>query len=313
MATGAGQLEGYVTLDVTKLQLPTTAVTSNFTLDPQGLLYVADSTNFTAQSGAVYFANTGAGTTYSNTSDEITIINKSSYAVDVTVGVSLKNDAGEALSQIKLVDKDSLASATDPSLYFGVITNSDDPVAITADGQAIKATAEEVPLVDGSTVTDGYILKAETSDPTSDGSMTASPNGKYYYYDLTTGYTPGTDQTITFKMTGATNNVEGWKDVTEKVAAKLTYTIEKHVDAYLSATSVTSSNNVVTATLPDGVTITKVIVTKPDGSTADWTSNGNATISDATIKFKASALSSGVGRTLTVSFSDGHTEDLLIE
>jgi hypothetical protein len=288
-------------------------VTSDFTLDPQGLLYIADSTNFTAQSGAVYFATTGSGTTYSDTSDAITITNKSSYAVDVTVGVSLKNKAdGEALSQIKLVDKDSLASATDPSLYFGIITNSGDPVAITADGQTIQATAKEVPLTDGTTVTDGYVLKAETTDPTG-GNMDPSPNGKYYYYDLTTGYTPGTDQTITFKMTGATNNVEGWKDVTEKVAAKLTYTIEKHVDAYLSATSVTSSNNVVTATLPDGVTITKVIVTKPDGSTADWTSNGNATISDATIKFKASALSSGVGRTLTVSFSDGHTEDLLIE
>jgi hypothetical protein len=308
MVTGTGKFEGYVTLDVTKLVLPTSAV-SDFAIDPQGLLHVANDTGYGTENGAVYFTNAGGG--HSDTSDEITIKNKSSYAIDVTVGVSLQTSAGAALSQIKLVDKDSLATATDPSLYFGIIKGSDDPVAITADGQTISASAEAVPLVNDTDITAGYKLFAAQSDPGIEG-VTQSPAGYYYYYDLTSDYAPGAEQTITFKMTGATNNVEGWKDVTENVAAKVTYTVKKHTDAYLSATSITSSSNVVTATLPEGVTIKSIKLTKKDGSTADWKSNGVATVSGSTITFKASAVTSNAGGSVAVTFSDGTVETLTL-
>jgi hypothetical protein len=310
MVNGTGTLEGYVTLDVTKLVLPTTAVTSEFTLDPQGLLHVGNSSQFNTDSGAVYFENTG--NTFSDTSDAITIKNKSSYAIDVTVAVSLQNSEGSALSQIKLVDKDSLATATDPSLYFGIIKNDSDTVAITTDGQTITASAKEVPLVNNDGATAGYQLVATQTDP--NNGLSASKNGYYYYYDLTSGYAPGTDQTITFKMTGATNDVEGWKDVTESVAAKLTYTVKKHVDSYFGdVTSVSASNNVVTATLPEGVTIKTVVITKVDGSQVDWTANGNATVSGAKITFVTGAITPNVGGTLTVTYSDGHTDVLTIQ
>jgi hypothetical protein len=227
LGSGTGTSEGYVVLDVTKVVLPT-AATVDYAIDPQGLLNKADGTAYGTEGAAVYFKNgTGDTATYSDTSDAMTIKNKSSYAVDVAVTVGVKNGSGEALSQIKLAEKDALASAKDPSLYLGVLVGTDEK-AVTKDGQTVSATAAAVPVVDGTSVTAGYQLVATK---TAKDGVTASASGYYYYYDLTSGYTPGTDQIVSFKLTGATNGVEAWKDVTETVATSLTYTITKHSDA----------------------------------------------------------------------------------
>jgi hypothetical protein len=317
MATGEGKLEGYVTLDVTKLVLPTSAVTSDFTLDPQGLLHVADPTNYKTESGAVYFTNAGTSTTYSDTSDAITIKNKSSYAIDVTMTVKLT--AGDAdLTKIKLAEsKEALETAKDPSLYFGVImTDAENSeattTAITKSGQTVDAKAAAVPLAtaDGADGK-GYELKAVTSDPGIDG-VTASPNGKYYYYDLTSGYTPGDEQTITFKLTGATNDVEGWEDVDETVKAAITYTIKEHVDAYVSASTISSTSNTVNVTLPEDVTISSIWLTDPTtGASGNW--SNAATVKNGVITFTAASVAKKVGCYVTITYSDEHTDKITIE
>jgi hypothetical protein len=227
LGSGTGTSEGYVVLDVTKVVLPT-AATVDYAIDPQGLLYKAEAATYKTDGAAVYFKNTSESgdVTYSDTSDAMTIKNKSSYAVDVAVTVGVKNGSGEALSQIKLAEKDALASAKDPSLYLGVLVGADEK-AVTKDGQTVSATAAAVPVVDGTSVTAGYQLVATK---TAKDGVTASASGYYYYYDLTSGYTPGTDQIVSFKLTGAANGVEAWKDVTETVATSLTYTITKHSD-----------------------------------------------------------------------------------
>jgi hypothetical protein len=309
LVTGSGALEGYVTLDVTKVVLPTAAVTDDFKIDPQGLLYKADSSKFGTSGAAVYF--TKSDSTYADTSDEITIKNKSSYAIDVTLAVGLTNGSNEALSQIKLVEKDALTDAKDPSLYFGVVSGSD-TTAITKDGQTVKASAKAVPEVDGTTVTEGYELKATNSDPSN--GTTVSPSGYYYYYDLTSGYTPGTDQIITFKLTGATNGVEGWKDVTETVSAKITYTIAKHVDSYCDKTSVSSTDNIITITNAD-VTVSSVSITKLDSTEMKLTSGTQYTYAKAkgTVTLSAAgAMNANVGGTINITYSDGKVDTLEI-
>jgi hypothetical protein len=304
LATGTGTSEGYVVLDVTKVVLPA-AATVNYAIDPQGLLNKADSNTYGTAGAAVYFTNaatTDDGTaTYSSTSDALTIKNKSSYAVDVTLTVGVKNGSSTALSDIKLVDKDALATATDPSLYLGVIAG-DKTTAVTSDGQTVTATAKEVPEVNGDDVTSGYKLVATKTEK--DG-VTPSELGYYYYYDLTDDYTPGTDQTVSFKLTGAVNGVEAWKDVTETVATSLTYTITKHEDVDLTTTVTAGSSSdgskyyfkptdaatsVTSAVVYDKTTKTKLGTVASDACSI--AGSGNVLITKAGVK-TASGLSSG--------------------
>lgn len=345
-----GKLEGYVVNNVTRVVLPT-ASTTTFTLDPQGLLGIADNTKYTAGEGAVYFANAGTpavnyavgdtvyiadgsdtsaaittgtlgtdffatsdtghtlahtltaddtgvvGTvktpagaaTYSNTSDELVVVNKSSYAVDVTVKVAIAEaTANAALEDISLVAQENLASATTPSLYLGIdlngtttaMTSATQTVSDTADAVPMKAAAvkyavgDKVYIADGGdataaittgtlgtdffatsdtghtlertltaddtavvntavktpAVSNGYELKSSTNSSDAPAGTTVSPNGYYYFYALDNGYTSQPGEKVAFKLTGATNNVEGWKDVTEQVKATVTYTITEHTD-----------------------------------------------------------------------------------
>jgi hypothetical protein len=319
LATGTGTSEGYVVLDVTKVVLPA-AATVNYAIDPQGLLNKADSNTYGTAGAAVYFTNAATtddgSATYSDTSDALTIKNKSSYAVDVTLTVGVKNGSSTALSDIKLVDKDALATATDPSLYLGVIAG-DKTTAVTSDGQTVTATAMEVPEVNGDDVTSGYKLVATK---TAKDGVTPSELGYYYYYDLTDGYTPGDDQTVSFKLTGAVNGVEAWKDVTETVVTSLTYTIEKHVDKKApsianTTPTVSAKTDTVTVSYDLGVgglaaTGVSSVVNKAAGAAVP-TARYSINTDDKTITFDATfvtnnydAIESTDGLTITVTFDD---------
>ena len=319
-STGTGQLEGYVTLDVTKVVLPT-STTTKFTLDPQGLLNKADSTKFTQGEGAVYFANVSAGAiggfAYSDTSDELEIINKSSYDVDVSFQIGITGNK-TALSQIQLVEQASLATATGPSLYLGVTTSGSalNTVAVTADAQIVTAAALKVPAVSGSSITEGYDLVATSAAVTG---VKQSPNGYYYYYDLTPGYVPGEDQKIHFTLTGATNNVEGWQNVTEQIATKITYTIAKKWDGSYTmitggAYSRSSTDNDYEVSFKGGVSqgISKIeLSTSATNASPLVVPAGAYSISGTTLKINGTANTTigtgGVGTTryFTVTFDDG--------
>ena len=379
---GDGQLEGYVTLDVTKVTVPTSA-TMDFTLDPQGLLNKASSTDYKITSGAVYFANTGSK--YSDTSDPLEIVNKSSFPVNVAVKVDLEAKGtpdNSALSSIKLAEsKTALATETDPALYFGVIKNADDAVAITSSGQTVDASLDAVPMVEASrnykagdvvyiadaannsdaittgtlgtdfkatsdtgytqkhivtaedtaviaatkaAVTTGYELNAVAEASASQDikdKLTVSPNGYYYYYDLTSGYTSQAGEKVSFKLTGATNNVEGWGDVTETVAANVTYTLTKAEEAkdVISATLIAGQPMVVK------IPTTKMIVNEVriDGATgpiptARYTCNADGTNmvitfdSTFTTNNKDGIINAGNNVKFTVTFGDTTTTEFFV-
>lgn len=312
---GDGSLEGYVNKDVFRVVLPTIQ-NVNFTLDPQGLLNKADSAKYPTASGAVYFENapTGSATdpTYSNTSDEITIYNKSSY--DVEVGLSVTLDTGD----VTLAAKDALASAKTPSLYLGLIKGTDAAAAITsASYESAAATVTKVPEADGTTVTKGYQIKANTSAVEG---VEESPNGYWYTYELTPGFADTDAQKISYKLEGACDSAADWSKIDKAVTAKVAWTITKVGQPSISgkAYSISNTNTFTVKNVDSTATISSINMSK-DGTTVAasvpascYSLTGTTLTIDGT---KNTAIGSGgVGGTryFIVTFSDGTEVKFLV-
>lgn len=310
---GDGSLEGYVNKEVFRVVLPTIQDV-NFTLDPQGLLKKANSTKYTLGPGAVYFANTPSGggdATYSNTSDEITIYNKSSY--DVEVGLSVTLDTGD----IALAAKDALANATAPSLYLGLKKDTDAAVAITTPSyESTAATVAAVPEADGTTIQKGYEIQASQTKPADNPDAVASPEGYYYSYGLTSGFADTDAQKVTYKLEGACDSKADWSGIdTEAVTANVAWTITKAGEPRISGSTFSRSNTANTFAMKNITQEIKSISISADGTTPALDVPINAysvdstkttlTINGSTAGIGAAAV--GQVRYFIVTFADGST------
>lgn len=222
---GSGNLEGIVDKDVFKVKLPTTAAgDTNFILDPQGLLKIADASKYKIGAGAIYFKNkdaAGGADTYSNTSDAIEIINKSSY--DIDVAFSVKVELPEGVQMVK--SEDALANATAPSIYLEMKESED-----TA-GTALKAgeNIAEVKLVDKvpEAAGTGYEIKATAK---ADGS------GYDYTYELGASFDETAAEKASYTLTGKCDTVADWSAVNEleddkkTVKTTIVWSAKKHED-----------------------------------------------------------------------------------
>ncbi len=163
-STGAGASEGHVEKKATRVILPTVATDGEetvspyrYTMDPERLIAVTAAEKYTnvkypqaSDDKGVYF-NNGAITggsddgkiQYTNTSNRQTVVNKSSHAINLTV--TAEAVATEGGTDIPLVKQSDLASATDASLYLGLIVGEDDE-AISAEIAADKAATTTVSL-----------------------------------------------------------------------------------------------------------------------------------------------------------------------
>lgn len=310
--TGDVEFEGYVNKDVFRIILPTVNQ-MDFTLDPQGLLNVADAAKYTIAEGAVYFANAvdGGSPTYSATSDAITIKNKSSYPLDVDLKVKLNN----VPEGIKLVEESALANATSPSLYLGLKVNNDAPVAITS----ADYTAKKQQVAD---IMDSYEIKFTTTDP---GGGVASPNGYFYSFELDSAFDDATAPSISYSLTGKCDSTADWSEVNfSSVTAEIVWSCAKQssvvAETSISGTAYSRTNTANTYTIAwasamadSDKTITSVLGSV-DGTTNSATTfasnayslSGNTlTINGTLAPFGAGAV--GQTRYIIITFGDGST------
>lgn len=252
------ELEGYVDKHVYDVTLPTIPTGEGvktgfeFVADPQGLLSTADKTTYPDGAGAVYFqtkaaveaddtqtpAVTASPAEYSADSKDVTIINNSSFDVDVSLKIDVTTDG----SGLTLAEEAALATATTPSLYLGLIkrgsTDTETSVAATKTAKETLAKIGEAEFeTDGSVKTQGYAVLAMSDDVYTDSnttadekkgfSTTASPSGYHYKYGLTDGYDPETNGTkLSYAITGACDSKTDWSKVdTSKVDIDMVWTI----------------------------------------------------------------------------------------
>ena len=291
-ATGTGTSIGHLDKEITTVTLPTNTDTIfNYYVDPERVIDLAgkltDDTAVTKNADGVYFKQ--KDNSYASSSEAVEFEGKNSVAVDVSVAAEVTANAGG--KDIELVaDEDALTAATTPALLMKLTVGTDTKV-ITSEGAAAKAKLDGVP--------NNFEVKVD--------------NGAYVY-SAKVGATGWAKTAV--KLSGKTNNMEISSDMTAP-AIKLTWTIEKHVDSYLSATTMTASSNSVTLSLPDETTLSKVELTLTDGTGAAELTNGSQyTLTGTTLTVPAENITSWVGANYTkvvVTFSDGKSEIITLQ
>jgi len=241
---GSGSLEGFVDKDVFVVTLPTTP-NADFKIDPQELLLATkgssnlklDGSDMVAGYGDdILFIGDGAGN-YLSESKNISIVNKSTFAVDVSVGAKLTgltkaNDSdGKGGYTIDVIGKDA-SFATNTAIKMkltATLTNGDgtEYVLTDGDGNEIDTTV----YLDNSTagVTNTVKLDA-TADLTKAYEYKKSEQG-VYSYGLKADLSQAKFNTATFNLSGTVNATADWtnfsKDSSADLSVTITYSIAK--------------------------------------------------------------------------------------
>ncbi len=138
--TGAGELEGHLDQSKLSVTLPTNGDTATFkyTIDPEGLIAATQAAKYP---GTTYNSTTGvyfqtSEKNYTDKSGKLKVINRGSVDADVTVEVSVADNSG--ITAMKA--KDGFTEAGAEELYLGLLVNDDAGIAVSATGDAGKAT-----------------------------------------------------------------------------------------------------------------------------------------------------------------------------
>lgn len=293
---GSGDLEGYISKEVFKVVLPTNS-DANFTLDPQGLLKVADSNAYGIGAGAIYFANVGdSGTTYSNTSDPFEIINKSSYDIDVDFSVKVTLPEGVTM----VASEDDLDNATTPSVYLAMKEADDASVTVLKAGENTAATkqVDAVPEDTTNTTKDdatGYLITA-----------TGSAGNYTYKYELGAKFDVDSADRASYTLTGRCDTKADWSALEGKnVTTEIVWSAKKHTDSVLSVSSVSASNN--TLTVNEGFTVTKVTLVQTTGNEIVARAGSHYNFANGTLALQTTMLSGNVGGSLRIELTKEDT------
>lgn len=303
--TGSGTMAGYLENEVFNVVLPTMSVDDRgemnslkFLIDPQKL--ITASQGDTLPNGAsfdpgktMYFSvTTGGGIRYTDTSDTFTVINKSTMDTDITVRAEVSN-LGDGSGKIKLSDDRSFSGDTAASMYMAIRKVGGAAVPISENGASLTGTIGGKPeAYKVSVVSGGGFMLTQKRD---------FDDSKFERY--------------MFQVTGASNANGDWSGVynaSTSPSLTLTWTIVPHVDSYLDKTTISALDPTVTATLPDGVTVRKIVVSY-NGLTAEMTEPTYYTKNGSTYTFVPEKVATWIGGTITFTYSDGHADILTIQ
>ncbi|MBE5843394.1 MAG: hypothetical protein E7302_04325 [Butyrivibrio sp.] len=297
-ATGTGTNTGHLDTDVYTAVLPTdTAIADffNFTIDPENILATADKfTDGSTAAGAdfankdlVYFKQaSGATKAYASTSQAAEVGAKNYADVDVSVEATI-GAAADGKTIIPMVSTaDELTAATTPSLFL-----------------QLKVGTKTVPV----TATGASTVEKITGQPTNFDTKYDSASGGYKLAEKES--VTWTNNTAGVQLIG---KVKGGEVATNVVApiVTLTWSVGLHSDSYLSESSVAAgADRELTMTLPDGVTVTGMTITKTAGTTATGTSGTHYVVSGNKLTLKNVA---ATWASVTIKYSDNHTDTVTV-
>lgn len=261
----------------------------NYIADPNDLLSTAKdhgslgaSATIETNKGILFQSDTNK---YGPTSKKFEIESQNMQDIDVTVAVKVK-EAGDSF--IKYASADTFTDSTDNELYLaltnGLTADDLETAPLTASGATMTQTAAGV---EGN-----YELKYNTTD------------SKYEYALKGSGTTAWNK--VAFDMTGAINTAAEWGEGVKFPKLEVTWSYAEHVDAYVSAASVSTAAKSLTLSLPTGVTVSKVELVLSGNPTT--LANGNQYSVSATAITFAKYASSWVGGSLKITYSDGHVD-----
>lgn len=208
--TGSGRVEGIVNTDVYQVVLPTVSnQTFNFIIDPLELINQTDGAGYGGKTfeadSTLFFRRTdsGAKEDYSSASNPITITNRGSAPIEVSLNVSM---ISSSLGGIRMTDDREFKGDTGASLYMAV-ADGDHIMPVGTRGVSVKTTLDAAPK---EAFEYGYNKE----------------KGRYTYA-LKKNMDSGVFSTRSFQITGAANKNGDWSDFTEaspeiKISWKIT-------------------------------------------------------------------------------------------
>lgn len=213
-ATGKVEGAGIKNKDVFSVVLPAVTDSSvSITLDPELLITATDNaahSNAEFEKGAsLFFANDGGK--FSSTSDAITITNKSSMSIDVSVTAKITGNTDAPL----VADK-TFGGSPRPAIYMAIVDERG-----------------ETPIAEGSTGTEVTKLVKGAKE----GSYKVTYSGSAYDYTLDSGADADASNfsSYTFSLTGACNTAADWSGLTSLAPnVELVWEIDKHNDATMT-------------------------------------------------------------------------------
>lgn len=197
VGTGVGAMEGSVNTDIYQVVMPTNAEgVFDFILDPQGLINETGAAAYDGKTfeedSTVFFRRMDGEVEedYSSKSDAVTIVNKSSMAVDVSLKVEV---VASSMEGIAMTDDGEFKDDTSASLYLAV-DDGENVVPIGKGGASIETTIGAAP--------DGAYEYAYDSE-----------NDRYTY-----GLRGDLDEDVfdaySFRLVGAANGKGDWSELT---------------------------------------------------------------------------------------------------
>ena len=214
--TGGATYEGDLPDEIVEVVLPTLSEddeTFNFIVDPNKLLAAAGASgslgDVTFGDGILFFPNADADgeiSSYSSSSDSLTVVNKSTESVKVTLSVAITTAGDYTLS----TTKDFSGDDDESHLYLALVAGEGDD----AETEVLASTGAEIEVTVGRT----------------DSAFEVVHDGTEYKYQLTTeASAAGYDgwQSTSFHMEGAGNENAEWSSDDTAIA----FTVEWEVSA----------------------------------------------------------------------------------
>lgn len=253
---GSGDIEGYVDKDVFTVTLPAIA-NVNFSIDPQELKLATQTDDAKYQlDGAEAVEGYGDKVLFKDAegndvtkSGDITVVNKSTYAVDVKLDIKLTGleKTGDDGYKIEVVNDsvEDFAWGTDTAISMKVTPSQGEP------GEAPEAPPEENPEEGGEEPEetpadngDTYLTDAaagvsvtSTVDAIADITEAYEVKGNKtdgYTYGLKDDVSGVTFNQVTFNLSGSVNKEANWanfnKDASKALKVEIAYTVDKHSD-----------------------------------------------------------------------------------
>lgn len=181
----------------------------NFILDPQGLLYETNATHYgggmVEEGASLLFHNNSGSYSFSRYSDRLTVANRSTVPVTVTVSASVSN-----LDGIGLVENDDFSGNETPSIYLAIVDDEGNVQPLSKDREnSISWIMQAAPE-------NAYVFKVNETDQIYECVLSGNPE--------TIGF-----DTYSFGLLGSCNLNADWKNVSVHPIV----TIQWHVDPLL--------------------------------------------------------------------------------
>ena len=333
--TAHGSSIGYVDDHKIDMTLPTVGNTTlDYVADPQRIVNIFEAQQaakgvvtsdgstsvlpngdpVVANVAGIYFNTTSGG--YLPTSERLRAINNGSDRVVVTVTVTAEDNANNiAFTTTKSsADASAIANKTydtgAPSLYMAinheVYTKSAGVHSVTTSGAAAIQ-----PTTNGGSVTTTFSV-----DGTPENYEYATNGTNSFTYKKIDGISSTDERNwnyAEFYLDGflSYTNMKNYKN---EIAPELNITWSfRDPELYVSTNTISRSNNSLTLSLPNGVSVSRVTCMSSGSSTENELPSARYTISGTTMTFNADTVNAFSGGKFKIYFSDGTTETLNIQ